>query len=489
MRTGLFPRDVSAAAVAAYTAAVADFPNCPTDETIELYAADWGDLAAYRHGLRAVRSELVERGDGMTAGDRDVLTVTSRLLQAVNSEMDTRTELGSRDPRPTDSRRQTAPSASDSSRRPLAVAGDMTAGRTAAAGIGTARVLAMFDAGTRSDFPDFGAFARAVATRDPRLHASASGMQTGVGADGGFAVPPGFLRSLMQASLEQEAVRPRCLVVPMPVGTVTLPRFNTADRSAGIAGLTGRPTAEGATGTAQKAKLTQLTLKAVKLSVLTPSTQELMDDGGPAFGQLLADHMAQAMAATVDDYLLLGDGVAQPLGIVNAPCTVEVAKESGQAAATVEVQNIAKMAARLAPGSFARAVWLAHSSVVAALFLLHQKVANAAANDYVGGFAPGWFSTASDGTMQLLSRPLIVTDRLQPLGTSGDLLLADLSQFVVGQVGEARLAIDSSVGFKESEVWFRLNLRLDGQPVLTSPITPRRGSDTLSPFVRLATRA
>jgi hypothetical protein len=50
------------------------------------------------------------------------------------------------------------------------------------------------------------------------------------------------------------------------------------------------------------------------------------------------------------------------------------------------------------------------------------------------------------------------------------------------------LGIDESVGFKESEIWFRLNCRITGQPALAAPITPRVGSATLSPFVTLDAR-
>lgn len=378
--------------------------------------------------------------------------------------------------------RRTTPDAADPVRAMRAPAGG--------GGIGRAAVLASFPRGGDGGFDDFGAFARAVAVRDPRLFAQASpaGMQTGVGADGGFAIPPAQLNDLMVASLEQEVVRPRAMFIPMPSGSVTLPRFNDRDRSTGHAGLTGRSTAEGATGTPQKPKLEPLELKAGKLMVLVPTTNELLQDAGPVFSTLLSAHMAQAMAAKVDDLLLLGGGAGEALGLVNAPATIEVAKESGQAAASIVPQNLAKMVARLAPGSFNRAVWLCHSSVVAQLFLLQQTVKNLAGTENVGGSTVGWFTIAADGSMVLLGRPLIPTDRLPALGSAGDIMLTDLSQYMVGQVGEARLGVSQDAGFAEDETWFRLVLRIDGQPILPGPITPRRGSDTLSPFVKLAER-
>lgn len=68
-------------------------------------------------------------------------------------------------------------------------------------------------------------------------------------------------------------------------------------------------------------------------------------------------------------------------------------------------------------------------------------------------------------------------------------MLCDLTQYMIALRQDATLAIDNSIGFKEGEIWFKLTMRVDGQPMLKSAITPRLGGATLSPFVTLATRA
>ena len=88
-----------------------------------------------------------------------------------------------------------------------------------------------------------------------------------------------------------------------------------------------------------------------------------------------------------------------------------------------------------------------------------------------------------------MGRPLIVTDRCSTLGTVGDLILCDLTSYLIALRSDATLAVDTSVGFKESEIYFKLTMRVDGQPMLASPITPKHGTPTLSPFVTLATRS
>jgi hypothetical protein len=58
-------------------------------------------------------------------------------------------------------------------------------------------------------------------------------------------------------------------------------------------------------------------------------------------------------------------------------------------------------------------------------------------------------------------------------------------------IDKAGIKKDTSihVRFNYDEQVFRFVVRVDGQPILNSPITPANGTNTLSPFVALATRA
>ena len=44
------------------------------------------------------------------------------------------------------------------------------------------------------------------------------------------------------------------------------------------------------------------------------------------------------------------------------------------------------------------------------------------------------------------------------------------------------------IEFDADAMAFRTTFRMDGQPKLAAPITPAKGSNTLSPFVQLAAR-
>ena len=114
---------------------------------------------------------------------------------------------------------------------------------------------------------------------------------------------------------------------------------------------------------------------------------------------------------------------------------------------------------------------------------------NVAATENVGGYSPGWFTVAADGSMTLLTRPVVVTDACAPLGTVGDVILADLRRYLVGLRADAAIARDESRYFDSDEIAFRLILRIDGQPRVAEATKLRDGSNTVSPFVTLATRS
>ena len=143
---------------------------------------------------------------------------------------------------------------------------------------------------------------------------------------------------------------------------MSLPLFDTHDRASGMAGMEPQFRTEGTLGTSQKGKTALPTLSAKKFMILVPTTNELLEDGGQIFSTLLSKYMREGMSQGLDDWFINGNGVNQALGIVGAPCTVSVAKDSSQVPATVTPTNLSGMVSRLAPGSFARAVWLVSPS-------------------------------------------------------------------------------------------------------------------------------
>ena len=196
------------------------------------------------------------------------------------------------------------------------------------------------------------------------------------------------------------------------------------------------------------------------------------------------DGFSEEFGFKVDDALINGNGAGQPLGILSSNCLVTVAKESGQAASTVVVENIVKMWARMWARSRQNAVWLINQDIEPQLYTMSLSVGTGGVPVYMpaNGVSGSPYST-------LFGRPVIPIEQCQTLGTKGDIYLADFSQYLIIDKGGMDSATSIHVRFIYDETVYRFVLRIDGQPIWNSALTPYKGSSTLSPFVALATRS
>jgi len=197
--------------------------------------------------------------------------------------------------------------------------------------------------------------------------------------------------------------------------------------------------------------------------------------------------VAKELAFKVDDALVRGTGAGQPLGILNAGCLVSVAKEAGQGAATVLAENIMKMRSRLFASSRQNSVWLINQNVEPQLHSMSLAVGTGGVPVYMpaGGLSNLPFDT-------LYGRPVLPIEQCATLGTAGDIILADFSNgYILAEKGGIQADMSIHVQFLYDESVFRFVMRVDGQPVRATALTPYKGgaSDTQSHFVALATRA
>ena len=102
----------------------------------------------------------------------------------------------------------------------------------------------------------------------------------------------------------------------------------------------------------------------------------------------------------------------------------------------------------------------------------------------VGGHVP--VMRESDGGFQILTRPVLFTEKVPALGTKADIGLYDFSKYAIGIRQDMSIDRSQHVGFTRDTVYYRGLLRADGRPTWPSVYTPANGS-TLSPFVVFAT--
>lgn len=352
----------------------------------------------------------------------------------------------------------------------------------------------------RWGFRHFGEFAMSVKNAvltpgqmDQRLISNAAlttyGSE-GSGADGGFAVPPEWRSEIMKMVMGEASLLALTDQQQTAGNSITFPvDETTAWQSTG--GIQAYWDSEAATITQSKPALKELTAKLSRLTALVPVTDELLEDA-PAMGSYVAGKAAEKLSFKVTDAIINGTGVGQPLGIMNAACTVSIAKETSQVAGTFHANNAAKMMSRMPAQSFGRSIWIVNQDVVPQILQLGFAITTAAGTVAGAGamYMPpnGLMNTSAYGS--LLGRPIFVTEAAQVVGTPGDVILADMSKYLtVLKTGGVRTDVSIHLWFDQNTTAFRFVLRMNGQPWLSAPIARKNGANTLSNFITVQVRA
>src|SRR5205814_741644 len=133
--------------------------------------------------------------------------------------------------------------------------------------------------------------------------------------------------------------------------------------------------------------------------------------------------------------IINGTGAGQPQGMMNSGAITQVSKDSGQAASTLTIFNVANMMAQLPPGSYGSAVWLVHTTVLGALFTLNQS-----GFPYYLPFGVGQGSLSQSPFGTLMGRPVIVSQHAAAFSSAGDVQLHDFSYYQVITKGGPQMA-------------------------------------------------
>lgn len=318
---------------------------------------------------------------------------------------------------------------------------------------------------------------------DPRLQAAATGMGSAVPKDGGFAVPSEVAAGIERNMFESGDVLSRVDARTVTGDNIAYNVFTETSRADGSrqGGILGYWVDQGTAPTATQFQLERFELKLRKVGALGYMTDELMADAAALGGELEAA-FSRELLFQVENTIFRGTGDKQPLGFLSAPCLVSVSKETNQAAATINTTNLSKMWARMPAWGKRNAVWFINVDCEPQLDELALPVGT-------GGLQPRFVNYNSEGILTIKGRPVIPVEYSATVGTVGDIALVDMRNYRLIRKGGVEQASSIHVKFAQGETAFRAFWRVDGQPVPRSAITPFKGSNTLSPFVVLATRA
>lgn len=355
-------------------------------------------------------------------------------------------------------------------------------------------------------FRSFGAFAHAVSlassrggTTDPRLEriaaeqlASASTYGSeGVGADGGFAVPPDFRTSIMETVMAEDTILSLCDQITVDGNQFTCPMDETSPWQT-TGGIQAYWDGEAAAATQSKPALGERTVKLNKIRALVPMTEESMADAS-AMDAWLRRKAPVKIQHKVDLAIFQGTGNGQPLGLLNGPATVTVSKETSQTADTLIGVNVVKMYTRMYAPSRKNAVWLINPDIMPELMNLSLPGRDAVGNAVTGWggllyVPPGGLSASPYGT--LLGRPVVPHQVAETLGDKGDINFIDFKQYltILKSGPNPRTDVSMHLWFDQDLVAFKFVLRIGGVPWWSSALSARDGSTTYSPYVTLEAR-
>lgn len=338
------------------------------------------------------------------------------------------------------------------------------------------------------DFANDGEFFMAVKTAalyparsDPRLKSrkvvDATGMSEGVPADGGYLLRPQTADGILENMYSTGEILSRVSADPVGPNSNSM-TYNGIDETSRVAGsrkggITAGWIGEGGTLTGSKPKFRQVEIKLRKEGALCYATDEQLEDI-VNLESWLTRTVPDELRFVAEDAIVEGLGGAMPLGIMNSPCLISQLRVD---ASTVQFADIVAMWARRYAG-VRDYVWLVHQDVTPKL----DQLVLASSTEMPTRF----IDYGPDGVLRMKGCPVLEVEYAQSLGTSGDVLLASLSQYQVIEKAGIRQASSIHVAFTTDEMAFRFIYRIGGAPLWHSAVTPFHGSNTVSPFVSLS---
>lgn len=346
---------------------------------------------------------------------------------------------------------------------------------------------------------------------DGKFHAaggSDGAMNEAVPSEGGFLVGADADTKIYQRTYATGAIKSRCSrqTISNNANRLKLRVVDEDSRADGsrMGGVLSYWENEADTVVSSRAKFRAMELVLNKILALVPVTNELLEDAA-ALEDWIMTNLPTELNFRIEEALINGTGVGQPLGVLNAQACLQIAKYSTDSGAVFTANDVLNMWARFwqpgllnsiasiatenltvgnagqTPGS----AWFIDQTVIPQLFGMTLGTGTAVILLY----HPPGYNGLSGPYGQLLGIPVIPTEHNQVLGTPGDVILADMSQYLLADKGGIKIASSMHVNFKQDEMMFRFTDRVDAQPTWKKPLTPKNGGSTLAPFVTVATRS
>ena len=312
----------------------------------------------------------------------------------------------------------------------------------------------------------------------PRLRfLKATGASEGVPQDGGVLLDPTLSSEVLKPIHEDGPFSKAIRWLPVG-GNSNSGWINGVDETSRATGsrwggIRGYRLAEAATKTASKPTFRRIQWELKKYAVVVVGTDELLADA-PQFTEIVRVGVSEELNFMVNEDIFDGMGISGPQGFQQSGAMITVTRTDAN---KILGQDISNMYVRQDLRGRNTANWYVSNDAAPQLDNLFAVGSTAVLYPYA--------SIGADGVKRLYGRPVITTEFNETLGTAGDIVFADMTQYLGWQKGGVEESTSIHVYFLSDETAFRFVYRCDGKSAVNTVLTPYKGSTTTAPFVRL----
>lgn len=320
------------------------------------------------------------------------------------------------------------------------------------------------------------------------------------GASGGYLLDMELMNKVWDKARIIDGPLSRCEVYRTSKHAMWLPEFSESSRVTGSrwGGIRAyfKGQKDDSTMTASQPSLGRVDFDLQDVYVYSgPFSRDLFDDA-PLVESMMNYAAHQEIRYAITDAMFNGNGMGSPLGVLNAPSSIQVTRNTGSA---IKYQDIDTMWSRLWGFCKRNAVWHCTDSVIDELDAVFSGTSNWPENIYTP------VGKANNALPLIKGRPVLVVEQTAKVGSKGDLVLADWSQYglcvrvpaansdaptMEVAYGDPGMLVEHTFSdqkyFDTDSVVFRYKARLDGKPMWNQSVTLADGSGQVQgPFVIL----
>ena len=315
-----------------------------------------------------------------------------------------------------------------------------------------------------SHIKSVGDFLLAIKRSDTkRLNSVYKALSEDSGVTGGVLIPQEFSARFLQAAYQVEGWLARVPVIPVTSPSGRYPSLEMAftptagvGQTAAAGKMTGAKRAEGGAYTETTPNFTDLQYRINDaVSGYVKVSRELNTDSPVSIEALLVRLIGIVNASKLAHYVLNGNGVGEPLGILNSAALYQQVHASATALAKGDVTAMISRFQTFGDGLF-----VAHRSNLPDIHAIIMDSGIAYTNN----------ANTEPGSLPLFGYPVYTTEHLPVTDNANSVLLIDPSAYCLWELGNGYIDYSEHADFTNGNVLWRFGRRIDGQPALKGTI-------------------